>query len=172
MEETKETKKLPDETKVEVKDTNNNQETNFKDILEEYEDLIKRVQADFENYKKRVERDKLEFVKLANQNLIRQLLKVLDDFKVAMKNKDKKDDFIASVTMTFEELNKILADAGLKEIECVGKDFDPLKHEAVMIVNGVDNKVVEEYQKGYLLNDCLIRASKVKVSKSTEVKTK
>ncbi|MBP7708727.1 nucleotide exchange factor GrpE [Candidatus Pacearchaeota archaeon] len=131
----------------------------------EYQDKILRLQADFDNFRKRTEKEKQEHSSIANANLITELLPALDHFELALKhNKDK------GVQMIYDELNEILAKNGLKIINTKGI-FNPNIHEAVMKVDGKkDNEIVEEIQKGYLINEKLLRASKVKISKITEKK--
>lgn len=131
----------------------------------EHQEKIARLQAEFDNFRKRTEKEKQENLVNANANLISQLLPVLDNFELSLKhNKDK------GVTLIYNELNEILAKQGLKVIDTKGT-FNPRVHEAVIKVNGEkDGVIVEEIQKGYLLNDKLLRASKVKISKTTEKK--
>jgi molecular chaperone GrpE len=131
----------------------------------EYLDKLARQQAEFENYRKRMEKERVENAMNANSILITQLLDVVDHFESALKhNKDQ------GIALIYEELNKILERQGLKKIDAKGK-FNPKVHDAVMSVDGdTDGAILEEFQKGYLLNDKLLRASKVKISKVTEKK--
>jgi len=132
---------------------------------EEYVERLQRLQAEFENFRKRTEKEKLETSINANANLILQLLKVLDNFELALKhNKDK------GVMMIYDEMNKILEKQGLRVVEAKGV-FNPKIHEAVVKVEGEkDGIILEEIQKGYILNNKLLRASKVKMGKVTEKK--
>ncbi|MDP6685461.1 MAG: nucleotide exchange factor GrpE [Candidatus Omnitrophota bacterium] len=138
---------------------------------DEYFDRILRLQADFDNLKKRLERDKIEFIKFSNMELILEILKILDDFERAVeagKTKHEFDILYKGVEMIWKDLNEFLKKRGLKEIEAKGKRFDPHAHEAMMQEGTNDypeDHVIEEFQKGYMLNDRVIRPAKVKVSK-------
>jgi len=138
---------------------------------EESFDRLLRIQADFDNYKKRLEKEKIEFIKFANEELMVEILKILDDFERAVEAGKSKHDFdilYKGVEMIHKDLKEFLKQKGLKEIEAKGKRFDPHEHEAMMQEERDDtpeDHVVEEFQKGYKLNDRVIRPSKVKVSK-------
>lgn len=135
--------------------------------IDELTDTLKRVQAEFENYKKRVDRDKEEFVKFAEKELIAKLLPVLDNFELALKNKDKIQDFIKGVELIYSELFSLMEKEGIKPIEAEGKKFDPELHEALLSEKSdkEENTVLEEMQKGYLFRDKVLRTAKVKVSR-------
>jgi molecular chaperone GrpE len=148
-----------------IKDMPNVEETSIVDKDKEFQEKLARQQADFDNYRKRMEKEKQEIVSNANANLISEILPTLDHFELALKhNKDK------GVEMIYDELNEILKNNGVKIINTKGT-FNPRLHEAVVKVDGEeDGKILEEIQKGYLLNEKLLRASKVKVSRVTEKK--
>lgn len=134
------------------------EETVEKSKEQEYLERLQRLQAEFENYQKRTEKEKQENLINANSNIIFQLLEVLDTFELALKhNKDH------GVQLIYNDLTSILKKQGLKTIDTTGV-FNPKLHEAVIKV-GKDNTgvIIEELQKGYLLNDKLLRASKVKI---------
>ena len=123
------------------------------------------LQAEFENFRKRTEKERMELLKNANEDLIIKLLSVLDNFELAMKHINDK-----GVDMIYSELYSILEKEGLKTINTEGK-FDPKTHEALVQEDGKeDENILEEIQKGYTLNDKVIRASKVKISKVMENK--
>jgi len=142
--------------------------------IESLKDQLLRKAADFENYKKRVQREFENLIKTANENLITDILPVLDDFERSLNfGKDHNDfnSFYEGVELIYKKLQKTLADYGLKPIESVGKEFNLELHEAVMQVESQEhppNTVVEEHQKGYMLNDKVIRHAKVIVSKGEE----
>jgi molecular chaperone GrpE len=140
--------------------------------LKEYSDKVLRLQADFENTRKRLEREKQDFVKFANEGIILELLNVLDDLErsvsLAETHKEDLTAFLKGVEMILAHLYEMLKEYGLKPIEAEGKVFDPHYHEALLQVENKDlpeHTVVEELQKGYLLNERVIRTAKVKVSK-------
>ena len=133
---------------------------------------ILRLQADFENTRKRLEREKQDFVKFANEGIILELLNVLDDLErtVNLAENQKQDlpAFLKGVEMILAHLYEMLKEYGVKPIEAEGKLFDPHFHEALMQVENKElpeHTIVEELQKGYLLNDRVIRTTKAKVSK-------
>ena len=136
--------------------------------IEELTNRILRLQADFMNYKNRVEKDKESTFAYAKENLINQLLPVLDNFERALNSAEKENGFYEGVKMIYEQIIKVLTDNGLKEIECIGKCFDPNLHHAVFMEESKDSEegiVLEVLQKGYMLNDKVIRPSMVKVAK-------
>lgn len=147
------------------------------DKTQEYWDRLLRLQADFENTRKRLEREKQDFVKFANEGIILELLVILDDLErvVALAESGHEDfaAFLKGAEMILAHLYEMLKEYGVKPIEAQGKLFDPSYHEALMQVESKDapeHTVIEELQKGYLLNDKVIRTTKVKVSKKQEVK--
>ncbi|MCX5700282.1 MAG: nucleotide exchange factor GrpE [Candidatus Omnitrophica bacterium] len=140
-------------------------------------DKVLRLQADFENTRKRLERDKQEFVRFANEGIILELLNILDDLErsVNLAETQKQDlvVFLKGVEMILAHLYEMLKEYGVKPIDAEGKLFDPHCHEALMQVENKElpeNTIVEELQKGYQLNDRVIRTAKVKVSKRQEEK--
>ena len=139
------------------------QEAKIKELTE----TLQRVQAEFENYKKRSEKDNSEVIKYANADLIKKLLPVLDDFELALKNCRAKDDFYKGIELIYSHLIDALHSQGLRHIECIGKKFDPYFHEALLTEESdkEENTILDEMQKGYMLNDKVVRHSKVKVSK-------
>jgi molecular chaperone GrpE len=138
-------------------------EENPIDKDKEFQEKLARQQADFDNFRKRMEKEKQEIVSNANANLISELLPTLDHFELALKhNKDP------GVQMIYDEMNEILKNNGVKIISTKGV-FNPRLHEAVVSVDGKENGVIlEELQKGYLINERLLRASKVKISRSKD----
>ena len=147
------------------------------DKSKQEQDRILRLQADFENSRKRLEREKQEFLRFANEGIISGLLNVVDDLERSLQlAQEKHEDFSAflkGIEMILAHLYELLKKHGLSPIEAKGKMFDPDYHEALLKVETDDspeNTIVEELQKGYLLNDRVIRTAKVKVSKRTEVR--
>jgi len=134
-----------------------------------------RLQADFENMRKRMEKEKQDFVKFANEGIILELLNVLDDLErvVGLAEARHQDfsAFLKGVEMILAHLYEMLKEYGVKPVEAEGKKFDPNYHEALMQIDDdkiPEHTVVEELQKGYFLNDRVVRTAKVKVSKRTE----
>lgn len=141
---------------------------------DEYFDRLLRLQADFDNYKKRLEKDRAEFMKFANEGIIAEILKILDDFERAVEAGKTKHDFdilYKGVEMIHKDLVEFLKQEGIKEIEAKGKPFNPHEHEAMMQEETdahPEDSVIEELQKGYVLNGRVIRPAKVKVAKKPE----
>lgn len=134
----------------------------------EYKEKYQRLLADFTNFKKREEKARNDFKKFASSNLIEELLPVLDNFDRALKDQDKDDSFVQGIVMTRDSLWKVLEKEGLEEIESDGVEFDPNFHHAFQTEENEDfksNYIIETYQKGYKLNDRVIRPSMVKVAK-------
>ncbi len=132
---------------------------------ETYLNQYKYLKADFENYKKIIEKDKLNIIQCGNQKLISELLSVIDDIENAIRNtKDK--ELKKGLVIIHNNLLKVLEKNGLKQIKAIGEKFDPYYHE-VLIKEKSDKKedvILEEIQKGYMLNNRVIRHSKVKIS--------
>jgi molecular chaperone GrpE len=125
---------------------------------------IQRLQAEFENYRKRTDKERSNICKNANEELIVKLLGILDNFELALQHNEDK-----GVSMIFSELYSTLEKEGLSVISTEGK-FDPMFHEVLIQEDGEgDGMIIEELQKGYKLNDKVIRVSKVKTSKVKEV---
>jgi len=134
--------------------------------VEELEQSLKKVMADFDNYRKRMMREKKNIIERATEDLMVDLIEVLDDFERAMDNEDEMDS--KGVEMIYSKFKKALEEHGLEEIDSENKKFDPNYHECLMSVedeNHEEDEIIEEFQKGYKLNDKVIRPSKVKVAK-------
>jgi len=143
----------------------------------EYWDKMLRLQADFDNTRKRLDKEKQDFIKFANEGIIAELLNVLDDLERAVDLTETKHQdlpaFLKGIEMILAHLYEMLKDHGVTPIAAEGKIFDPNFHEALMQVEDKDlpeHTVVEELQKGYRLNDRVIRTSKVRVSKKPDTK--
>lgn len=134
--------------------------------IEELTDALKRLAAEFENFKKRNEKEKTEFVKYAHADIIANILPVLDSFELAFKNTNDKDKFIEGMKIVYAQLYSILEAQGLNPIKAAGEKFDPYRHEVLMKEQSdqPDDTILEEFQKGYMLNNRVIRHSKVKIS--------
>ncbi|MBU3902142.1 MAG: nucleotide exchange factor GrpE [Candidatus Thermoplasmatota archaeon] len=137
---------------------------------DDYLSKLQWLQAEFENFRKRIDKEKNDYVKYANKNLIMKLLDSVDDLERIMNNiKDK--EITDGLNMVYKNFLHVLENEGLKKIDASGKNFDPYKHEAFLQVvdnSKSENTVVEELQKGYMLNENVIRPAKVKISKKGE----
>ncbi len=135
-----------------------------------YKDLLLRKAAEFDNYKKRIESESATIVKFANEDLITEILPALDDLERSLKSaKDHKNNDVLhrGIELIYQKLQKTLEAQGLKTFETVGKEFDVHYHDALMQVQRNDvapHIILEEVEKGYMLNDRVIRHAKVVVS--------
>ncbi len=157
----------------EIEELKKKLEEKEKEAKENYDRLL-RTAADFENYKKRAAREKEDWTKFANEDLIRAILPFIDNLERAVNHAQKIADtgvLVKGVQLTLQQLLQALNKFGLSSFESVGKPFDPAMHEAMLVVETdkhEPNQVVEEFQKGYLLNDRLLRPATVSVSKPPE----
>ncbi|MDR0389225.1 MAG: nucleotide exchange factor GrpE [Spirochaetaceae bacterium] len=138
--------------------------------LAELNDQYLRKAADFENFRKRMNREKQEAIDFANQNLLLDLIPVIDDFERAMKSAESSrdfDGFYEGIGMIEKQLVSLLEGKwGLTRFDSAGAPFDPSRHEALMMEKNADIKeptVAEDFLKGFLLKDRVVRSAKVKV---------
>ena len=128
-----------------------------------------RAQADLLNYKKRVEQERTDLVKFANAALLSQILPTLDDLERALEAADARLmglTWIDGIRLIYRKLQVILEAQGIKEIPAVGEQFDPRFHEAALFSEGEEEgKILQEFQKGYMVYDRVLRPSMVKVGK-------
>jgi molecular chaperone GrpE len=140
---------------------------------ENYDRLL-RVSADFDNYKKRVAKEKADLTRYGNEELIKALLPVIDNLERALEHAAAAGDqgsIREGVEMTLQQFLQILQRFGASPISATGERFDPTRHEAVMEQATAEHDpghVVSELEKGYLLNDRLVRPAKVVVAKAHE----
>ncbi len=140
--------------------------------LQEQKDKYLRQAAEFENYKRRTSKERIDLLQTAGKDIIVSLLEVLDDTERAEKQMQsadtKPESIIDGNKLVFAKLKNILQQRGLKAMHTVGSDFDVEQHEAITEVEVPQDKkgkVIDEVQKGYLLNDKIIRFAKVVVGK-------
>ncbi len=140
--------------------------------LKEVNDKYLRLVADFDNFRKRTAKERVELIKNAGEDVIKSLLDVVDDSDRAMKQLETSDDIVQikeGITLVFNKLRNILLSKGLKEMESKGQGFDTELHEAITEIpaptDDLKGKVLDEIQKGYYLNDKIIRHAKVVVGK-------
>ena len=126
------------------------------------------MQADFINYKNRIEKEKKSSIKFANEELIKEILPILDNFSRALKSNEESSSFKEGIEMIYQNLINLLTKYGLKEINSSsGELFNHNFHNAVMIEDSdlKSGHIIETFETGYTLNDKVIRPSMVKVSK-------
>lgn len=138
----------------------------------EWKDKYLRLVAEFDNFRKRNAKERLELIQTAGKDVIASLLDVLDDSERAQKQLDTSNDAAANkegVLLVFNKLKNILQSKGLKPMNSNGQEFNPDLHEAITEIPApapaLKGKVVDEVQKGYYLNDKIIRFAKVVVGK-------
>ena len=137
--------------------------------IEELNDRLKRQMAEFENFRKRSEKEKSQMFDMGAKTIVEKILPVIDNFErgLAAVPDDKKDDpFITGMDKVYKQMLTELDTAGVKPIECVGQEFDPDFHNAVMQVENDElesGTVAQELQKGYMYKDSVVRHSMVSV---------
>jgi molecular chaperone GrpE len=148
-------------------------ETNLADELEmernrsaEYLDQAQRTRAELINYRRRMEQEMQVTRRYAAEHIIARLLPVIDDFHRAINAvpaSDRENPWVQGMLLIERKMWSVLESEGVKPIEAVGKPFDPSIHEAVSVESDGGDIVVEEFQRGYMLHDRLIRPAMVKV---------
>lgn len=137
---------------------------NLKKELAEMTELAKRTMADLQNYKRRQSDERIQIITMANIDLIRSLIPILDNLERAkLHAPEAAKEWFSGIEMCITQLKKVLEDSGLKQIESIGKTFNPDLHEALMQGPGEKNIIIEELEKGYVLGDRVIKHAKVKV---------
>lgn len=150
------------------------QETESDAKAKDLQQQILRLHADFDNTKKRLEKDKQEAIRFSNERLLIELLPVMDTLDRAMASLSEGHDpekVKQGLKIAQSEMHELLEQHGVTLVKSVGQEFDPNLHEAVTMVETQDAKdgsVIDEIQKGYLLNGRLLRPSLVKVAKKIE----
>lgn len=137
--------------------------------IEELTDRLMRTMAEFDNYRKRTEKEKSAMYDMGVKSLLENLLPIVDNFERGLgtlTDKEKESGFAQGIELIYRQLMTALDEVGLKPIDAVGKEFDPNLHNAVM--HGEDenlgeNIVSDEFQKGYMYRDMVVRHSMVKV---------
>ncbi len=158
------------ETEEEVQAEPESEVDILKAQVAEQKDKFLRLFAEFDNFKKRAVKEKIDMLSTASRETITAMLPVLDDFDRAKKNADdenSEEPFSEGVNLVYNKLYNVLKQKGLQEMETTGSDFDPEKHEAITEIPNEEmkGKVVDTIEKGYLLNDKIIRHAKVVVGK-------
>lgn len=138
--------------------------------IEELTDRLTRQMAEFDNFRKRTDREKSQMYEVGAKDVIDKILPVVDNFERglgAVTEDEKEDPFVKGMEQIYKQLMTTLEGIGVKPIEAVGSEFDPDFHNAVMHVEDEEvgeNIIVEEFQKGYMYRDSVVRHSMVKVA--------
>ena len=151
----------PDEVQI-------SDEEKFKAEASEWQNKYLRLYSEFDNFKRRTSKERLELLQIAGKDVIVDLLPVLDDFERAQKSIEKATDIEAvkeGVKLVHHKLKNVLTNKGLKEMTAIGAEFDADVHEGITNIPApsadLKGKVVDELEKGYYLNDKVIRFAKV-----------
>lgn len=144
----------------------------------ELEDKYLRLAAEFDNYKKRAARQYADIIRNANEDLIQDLLTVLDDFHHALESPNAanqtagNESLIAGMKMIYDKFLALLSGRGVKQIDAFGQPFDPQYHDAVMQMpsDKEEGTVIGVVAQGYMLNDKVIRHTKVVVASGKDEK--
>ena len=136
--------------------------------IEQLTDRVTRQMAEFENFRRRTDQEKAQMFGNGQKAIVEKILPVVDNFERGLATVEEgADPFADGMLMIYKQLLTTLEEIGVKPIEAVGQEFNPDFHNAVMHVDDEEvgeNIVVEEFQKGYMMNDTVVRHSMVKVA--------
>jgi len=136
---------------------------------DDYYDRLLRKTAEFDNFRKRVDRDRRDMAEWAGADILTEVVSVMDDFEgaLAAQAPPEAQVYKVGVELIHKQLSEILRKRGVRAIEAVGEDFDPHYHQAVVYEPAEgrrEGEVIEEFRRGYMLGDRLLRPSMVKVA--------
>ena len=140
---------------------------NQKTELEEKDDRLKRLMAEFDNYKKRSQKERENLYNSLISDIFQKLLPVIDNLEKAVSVKTEDENYKQGVEMVLKQFKDVLNNNGIKEIDAIGQTFNPEFHEAIGSVadeNLGEKEIKEEYRKGYMIGDKVIRHSLVIVA--------
>ena len=138
--------------------------------IDELNDKLRRSMAEFDNYRKRTDKEKSAMYEIGAKDVIEKILPIVDNFErglAAVPEEEKDSPFADGMTKIYKQMMTVFEEMGVKAIDAVGEEFNPDYHNAVMHVEDEEageNVVVEEFQKGYLYKDHVVRHSMVKVA--------
>ena len=162
-EELKQDKKSSKKDKKDKKDKKSKHQA----IIDDLNDRVMRQMAEFENFRKRTEKEKGQMYDMGAKSILEKILPVVDNFERGLDAATEGDSFADGMKMIYKQLMTSLEEAGVKEIEAEGSEFNPDYHNAVMHVEDEElgeNVVAEVLQKGYMYNDTVLRHAMVKVA--------
>ncbi len=162
---------MTDKSRKKIAEEEKSEETELalaKADAEKYLDMARRLQADFDNYRKRVQKENEEFRKYANEGMVKELLPVVDDLDRALATAKEETDLTIGIKGVRKNLMKMLEEKGVREIPTDGW-FDPNFQEALCTIESdTDGEIAEVLQKGYMMDNRVLRYAKVKVTKKKE----
>ncbi len=167
MEETSKEELKEKETKENSMEDIKKESATLKLKLEETEDRLKRIAAEFDNYKKRSNKEKEDMYSSIMGDVVSAFLPVIDNLEKAVESNTEDENYKQGVELVLKQFKDVLTANGVKQIEAIGKTFDPELHEAVSAVvdeNLGEKEVKEEYRKGYMIGNKVIRHSMVVVA--------
>lgn len=138
--------------------------------IEELNDKYMRTFAEFDNFRKRTEKEKAAMFEVGAKSIVEKILPIVDSFErglATVTEEQKSEPFVEGMDKVYKQLMTTLSDAGVKPIEALNTEFNPDFHNAVMHIedeNVDENIIVEEFQKGYMYHDSVVRHSMVKVA--------
>ena len=167
-EESVEVPEKKEKAKKEKKDKRDEEILKLTELLNAEKEKSMRIQAEMMNFRKRKEEEVSNLYKYANEDILKKLVSIVDNFEraLSLKNEENKD-FLEGFQMIYSNILNILTDNEVVEIDCLNKEFDPNFHQAVLTEakDGVEsNIVIEVLQKGYMYKDRVLRTAMVKVS--------
>jgi len=158
-----------EEATEDVEETVSKKKDKKDEKIQELNDKLMRTMAEFDNFRKRSEKEKAQMFEIGAKDIIEKILPVLDNFERglnALSEEEKDSAFAQGIEAIYKQFVGVLEDSGVKAIEAVGKEFDPNLHNAVMHAEDDslgENIVSDEFQKGYMYRDTVVRHSMVKV---------
>ncbi|MBQ7076976.1 MAG: nucleotide exchange factor GrpE [Lachnospiraceae bacterium] len=161
---------IADEKEVKEESTDAAKPDKKDEQIAELKDKVMRQMAEFDNYRKRSEKEKSQMFETGVKSTVEKILPVIDNFErglAAIPEEEKGSSFAEGMDKIYKQMMTVFDEMGIKQIEAVGKEFDPNLHNAVMHIddeNLAENTIVEEFQKGYMYNDQVVRHSMVKVA--------
>ena len=168
--ETTESTQTANETSAETDNTSANEVDTPEKKMAELNDKYLRLYSEFDNYRKRTNKEKLDLISTASSSVLKDMLTVLDDFERAISNNEKVEDIAAvkeGFNLIHHKFKTILEGKGLKQMNAKGEVFDSELHEAIANVpapsEDLKGKIIDDVEKGYYLNDKVIRLAKVVV---------
>ena len=159
-----------DSDRKKKKDKNKNKTDKKDEEIADLKDKILRQQAEFINFRNRTEKEKSQMFEVGAKSMLEKMLPTIDNFErglAMLTDEQKQEPFAQGMEKTYRQMLAALESAGVKQIEAVGQPFDPNLHNAVMHVEDDsvgENIVVEDFQKGYMYRDTVLRFSMVKVA--------
>ena len=159
-----------DSDRKKKKDKNKNKTDKKDEEIADLKDKLLRQQAEFINFRNRTEKEKSQMFEVGAKSMLEKMLPTIDNFErglAMLTDEQKQEPFAQGMEKTYRQMLAALESAGVKQIEAVGQPFDPNLHNAVMHVEDDsvgENIVVEDFQKGYMYRDTVLRFSMVKVA--------